>query len=178
MFAKAPMAMHTLHHRRLPVAFFKTWLWCATVALGAAPGCAHNVIAGTQAKDTPANREIYDVLVKLRSCLEQRDAATLMTLVSKNYFEDNGTPDPKDDYGYTELSERLAADTLSTAQEVSISLQIFDITVHGSRAWADLRYTSRARLELPNGRLWDSFRDFDRIEFVREDGAWRIIRGL
>jgi hypothetical protein len=135
-------------------------------------------LLATQAKDTPANREIYDLLVKLRNSLEQRDAATMMTLVSKSYFEDNGTPDPRDDYGYTELSERIAADTLSTAQEVSVSLQVFDITVHGNKAWADLRYASRARLELPNGRLWDSFRDFDRIEFVREDDGWRIIRGL
>ena len=61
---------------------------------------------------------------------------------------------------------------------MTIGLQVYDITVHGSRAWADLRYTSRARLELPNGRLWDSFRDFDRIEFVHEGDTWRIIRGL
>jgi hypothetical protein len=140
--------------------------------------CAHALIPGTQARDTAANREIYTQLIKLKDCLEQRDAATLMTLVSKEYFEDNGTPDPRDDYGYIELSERLAADTLSTAHEVTIGLQVYDITVHGPRAWADLRYTSRARLELPNGRLWDSFRDFDRIEFVHEGDAWRIIRGL
>ncbi len=174
--------MHHTHLRRRLVALFTSHLLCVgmavAVGLAATPGCAHNTIAGTQAKDTPANREIYDLLVKLRHALEQRDAASMMTLVSKSYFEDNGTPDPKDDYGYTELSERIAADTLSTAQEVSISLQIFDITVHGNRAWADLRYTSRARLELPNGRLWDSFRDFNRVEFVREDNAWRITRGL
>lgn len=170
--------MHHTPPRRLFAAVSSFWLSCACVTALIAPGCAHRTIAGTQAKDTPANREIYDVLVKLRHSLEERDAATLMSLVSKSYFEDNGTPDPKDDYGYTELSERIAADTLSTAQEVSIALQIFDITVHGPRAWADLRYTSRARLELPNGRLWDSFRDFNRVEFVHENEGWRIIRGL
>lgn len=150
-------------------------------AMGMGPlnsGCAHNLIAGTQAKDTPANREIYSLLLKLRDSLVQRDAAALMALVSTSYFEDNGTPDPKDDYGYLELSERLAADTLTTAQEINLALQIFDITVHGEHAWADLRYTSRARLELPGGRLLDSFRDFDRIEFLREGGTWRITRGL
>lgn len=157
------------------------WLFAAWMALGLAPGvqgCAHTLIAGTQARDTPANREIYSLLTKLRDSLVQRDAAALMSLVSTSYFEDNGTPDPKDDYGYLELSERLAADTLSTAQEVNVALQVFDITVHGDHAWADLRYTSRARLELPGGRLWDSFRDFDRIEFLREGGVWRITRGL
>lgn len=170
--------MHPTPPRRLLAVVSSFWLGLACMTALVTSGCAHRTIAGTQAKDTAANREIYAILVKLRHSLEERDAASLMSLVSKSYFEDNGTPDPRDDYGYSELSERIAADTLSTAQEVSISLQIFDITVHGPRAWADLRYTSRARLELPNGRLWDSFRDFNRVEFVREDDGWRIIRGL
>jgi hypothetical protein len=155
------------------------WRWCFVLALLCAPAaCAHHLIPGTQVVETPQTREIYDLIVHLRDCLQRRDAAGLLAMVSKTYFEDNGTPDPKDDYGYLELQDRLAKDSLDTAKELLVSFQIFDITIQGNVAQADMRYSSRARLELPSGRLWDTNRDFDRIEFVREDGAWRITSGL
>lgn len=140
--------------------------------------CAHATIPGTQAQDTPANREVYAVLQRARDCLQARDAECLLSVISTRYFEDNGTPDPHDDYGYLELKERYAAEAMQTAKDVQVGLQIYEIQVRGERAWADLRYTSRVRFELPSGRLWDSYRDFDRVELLREGGAWRIVRGL
>ena len=153
--------------------------WCVGLALLCAPvACAHRLIPGTQAVDTPQTREIYALIVKVRDCLQRRDADGLMAMVSKAYFEDNGTPDPKDDYGYLELKGRLAQDSLQAAQELWVSFQVFDIVVERDYAHVDMRYSSRARLELPSGRLWDTTRDFDRLEFVREEGVWRIISGL
>lgn len=151
---------------------------CLLLGLWFCNGCAHQLIPGTQVLDTPQTREIYDVVVKLRHCLQDRDAANLMTLISPAYFEDNGTPDPRDDYGYLELKERLVHDSLDAAKEFVVSFQIFDIVIDGNIAHADVRYSSRTRLELPAGRLWDTNRDFDRIEFLREDGIWRITSGL
>lgn len=149
---------------------------CLVLAL--ATGCAHANLPGTQIRDTQITREIYQTLVEVKEALETRDADKLIAHVSRSYFEDNGTPDPKDDYGFLELRESLLADALGTAKDLSLSVQIYDIEVDGDRAWADLRYMSRARLEFPSGRLWDSHRDFDRIEFLREDGQWLIVRGL
>lgn len=141
-------------------------------------GCAHAMLPGTQVPDTPASRQVFETLVDIRKAMEARDGEKLLSHISEHYFEDNGTPDPKDDYGYLELRESLLSDALGTAKDLSLSMQLYDITVQGDHAWADLRYTSRARLEFPSGRLWDSHRDFDRVEFVREDGVWRIVRGL
>lgn len=152
---------------------------CLVLLVLLAPaGCAHHLIPGTQVVDTPQTREIFDLIMQLRECLQRRDATKLLSMVSTVYFEDNGTPDPKDDYGYLELKDRLAHDSLDTAKEILVSFQIFDITVDGQFAHADLRYSSRARLELPSGRLWDTNRDFDRLEFVRENGQWLITSGL
>ena len=159
--------------------------WCRRARIGVVVasvsmlgGCAHATIPGTQVSDTPPNREIYSALKEVKIALESRDADRLLALVSPHYFEDNGTPDSKDDYGFLELRESLIKEALETAKDISLSVQLYDIEVDGEHAWADLRYTSRARLELPSGRLWDSHRDFDRIEFVREDGRWLIVRGL
>lgn len=148
------------------------WAW------GLCAACAHAMLPGTQVPDTHATREIFHTLVAVREAMEARDVDKLLTFVSPHYFEDNGTPDPKDDYGYLELRENLMRDALGTAKDLSLDMQLYDIEIRGEHAWADLRYVSRARLEFPSGRLWDSHRDFDRVEFAREEGAWRIVRGL
>lgn len=169
------MATSAPHASRRSPRFRLALLVCA---LGAASACAHAKIPGTQIDDTPATREVYGVLSRARDCLQARDAEGLLALISTRYFEDNGTPDPRDDYGYLELKERLVADALQTAKDVQVGMQVYEIVIRGDTAWADIRYNSRVRLELPSGRLWDSYRDFDRIEMVREQGSWRIVRGL
>ena len=150
-----------------------------TVLLVAIVACAHSYIPGTKIRDTPDNHQIYEILTKIRDTFETRDAAGLLAMVSTTYFEDNGTPNPTDDYGYAELQERILKDCMDTAKEVYVSFEIHEIVIHGDYAYADLRYTSRTRLEFPAGRLWDSHRDFNRIEFKREqNNTWRIISGL
>ena len=144
----------------------------------AAAACSHSTLPGTRIRDTTGNRQIFGLLEELRDAFERRDSAHLLSMLSPMYFEDNGTPSPQDDYGFLELRERLLEETLNLAKEVHLSLEIYDIVVQGDYAFADVRYSSRARLELPEGRLWDSHRDFNRLEFVRESGAWKVISGL
>jgi hypothetical protein len=154
---------------------------CLLLALSAplAPlGCRHGYLPGTQVVDTPDNRTLYQMLGRIREAFQERDAVTLLEMVSPRYFEDNGTVDPRDDYGYTELKERLLKDSMDTAKEVYVSFEVHEIGVSGDRAYADIRYNSRTRLELPAGRLWDTHGDFDRIEFAREDNVWKIVSGL
>lgn len=143
-----------------------------------AGACAHSMLEGTNIRETPDTRAIYDVIVTVRRSLQTRDPNTLMSVVSTQYFEDCGTPDPTDDYGYTELKEKIMTDALEQAKEVFVAFQVFDIQVNGNLARADLRYNSRTRMEFPAGQLWDTHRDFDRIEFLREEGKWRITSGL
>ena len=143
-----------------------------------AGACAHSMIEGTNVRDTDENRAIFNQIVKVRTALQTRDPNMLLGVVSTQYFEDCGTPDPTDDYGYHELKDKIMADALQNAKEVFVNFQVFDIQVRGDQGRADLRYNSRTRLDLPAGQLWDSHRDFDRLEFIREKGEWKIISGL
>ncbi len=154
-------------------------LWACLLAwpLGLV-ACAHGYIAGTAIADTANNREIYQLVGHVRQALQERDAPALLAMVSSRYFEDNGTVDPRDDYGYVELKEKLLKDSLDTAKEVYISFDVHEIVVEGNYAYADVRYSSRTRLDLPAGRLWDTHGDFDRIEFAREGNTWKIMSGL
>ncbi len=150
-------------------------LTAVAMLLGA---CAHGFIPGTQVRDTKQNREVYDVVAKALDSLAKRDSATLLSLVSPRYFEDNGTPQPDDDYGYQQLKDKILPEAMNVAKEVYIEAKVQDLVVKGDQAHADIRYSSRARLELPTGTLWDSHRDFDRIRLEKEDGAWKIVGGL
>lgn len=148
------------------------------LALAAGGGCAHTLIAGTQIPDTEDNRALIRILDDVRAAMEARDAEKILTHVSADYFEDSGTPKPDDDYGYTELKTSVLPDSLSHTTEVHLTFQIHEVVVEGNSAHADIRYDSRVHLDMPSGPLWDSHKEFNRIEFAREDGAWRIVSGL
>ncbi len=140
--------------------------------------CAHQMIPGTQVRDTDENREVYAVLAELQRALSARDGAAVLALVSPTYFEDNGNADPRDDYGYNELRDHVLPESFAATAEMFVAFEVHAIEVAGDRALADIRYDSRARLQLPSGSLWDSHREFNRVVFSREQGAWRIVSGL
>lgn len=151
---------------------------CFLILLVFSSGCAHKMIPGTKVKASKENMAVYEVMQQARLALEERNLEKVISFISPQYFEDLGTPDPNDDFGYAELTQKILPESLKVAKEVHIAFQIYDIVVIGNRATADIRYTSRARLELPVGSQWTSHKDFDRIELVRTDGKWLIIKGL
>jgi hypothetical protein len=141
-------------------------------------GCAHSKIKGTSIPDTEENREIYILVGQVQRAMVDRNSDALLALISPNYFEDNGTARREDDYGFAELSSKILPESMKAAKEIHLDVEVHEIIVDGERAHADLRYDSRARLEMPAGTIWDSHREFDRIIFAKEDGAWRIVSGL
>jgi hypothetical protein len=148
----------------------------AWLALGV--GCAHAMIAGSQVPDTQINRDIMEVIEGVRKAAINRDADALIRYISTSYFENMGTADPKDDYGYKTLEEKILPLSLDTAKELYLNIEVQDVTVEGDTASVDIRYSSRARLELPIGEHWDSHREFSRMRLVREGQVWRVTQGL
>ena len=155
----------------------KRLLFCLVFAPALMLGCAH-FIPGTQIADTADTRAVLAVLGKMRTALEARDADALIALVSHAFFEDLGDDNPSNDYGYRDLQERILPQSLAVAKEIHVDFDIHDIVISGDHATADIRYRSRAQLDLPAGTRWDSHREFDRIEMVREQSTWKIVKGL
>ena len=141
-------------------------------------GCAHTNIEGTPVADTTENREVFDFLVQVREAMQNRDAPGLIALISPDYFEDMGTPSDKDDYGYQHLIDVVIPKSLEVAKEIHVSFEVHEIEIDGEQAWADIRYSSRAKLDLPSGELWDSHKEFNRIQLNRKDGKWMVTAGL
>ena len=142
------------------------------------PACAHSNIEGTLVVDTAENREVFDLLVEVRTAMQNRDSSALISLISSTYFEDMGTPSSKDDYGYKHLVDVVIPQSLKIAEELYVTFEVHDIAIDGEKAWADIRYNSRAKLALPSGELWDSHKEFNRIQLSRENGKWMVTAGL
>jgi hypothetical protein len=148
-------------------------LLCA-VALA---GCKPTLLPGSSVENTPENREINDVVEAYRRGLESREAPSILKLVSAEYFEDNGTSDPSDDYNFDGLKQHLT-DDLAKIQAMRMSVRLLRVEVDGDRALADYRFQTRSLVGLPSGDQWMTKTDDNRLSFKREGGRWMIVAGL
>ncbi len=138
--------------------------------------CARN-IPNTEIRDTPDSRAILDVIEKYRTGLERRDAASVLALVSKSYFDDAGTPDPADDMDYAQLQKAIVGD-YPRLPAVRMELGVKQIEVDGDKAAAFLFYDGHFRVATPRGEVPKQTSDQSRMTFRKEGGTWKITSGL
>ena len=141
-------------------------------------GCATiNTIPGTKVPDTKANRDILDVCERYRHALEDRDAATLLALAHPDYYEDSGTPNANDDYGYEGLKDVLAK-RMAALKTVRYNIEYRKVTISGKRAQVDLRYDASFQLATEMGDRWERKLNDKRIELENDGKRWLIIAGM
>jgi hypothetical protein len=135
------------------------------------------LIPGTRVPDTRANREILDVCERYRHALEDRDAATLLTLAHPNYYEDSGTPKGDDDYGYDGLREVLAR-RLAALRTLRYNIEYRKVEFEGHRARVDIRYDASFQLATEMGDRWERKQNDKRIELENDGRRWLIVSGM
>jgi hypothetical protein len=148
----------------------------------AGSGCATAPnIPGTNVGDTRENRAILEVCEKYRHALEDRDAETLLSLASPQYFEDSGTPKAEDDYGYEGLKQiintRLAA---LKAVRYNIQYRKVAFSPGGTRAAVDIRYDASFQLLTEIGDRWERKQSEKRLEleFDKNKRQWLFTTGM
>lgn len=173
-----------------------------------AASCGAQRIPNTTVPDTRENREVLEIAERYRRAVEARDVRTLLALASPNYYEDAGTPQGDDDYGYEGLRRLLSVwseEVLSVRYEIRYRNVVFED--NGHRAAIEYTYTGsytlrRPPLEVPEGveppsesllsvdpargatpvntdqEVWFRRVADNRLELVRENGQWRIIAGM
>lgn len=141
-------------------------------------GCATiNVIPGTKVPDTKANREILEVCERYRHAMEDRDAATLLSLAHPDYYEDSGTPSGADDYGYEGLKEVLSK-RLSQLRSLRYNIEYRRVNIQGRHAQVDIRYDASYQLATEMGDKWERKQNDKRIELEKDGMRWLIIAGM
>jgi hypothetical protein len=134
-------------------------------------------IPGTKVPDNRINRELIKVCEEYRHALEDRDAATLLSLAHPSYYEDSGTPKGDDDYGYEGLKEVLAR-RLGALRTLRYNIEYRRIEVAGHRAHVDIRYDASFQLATDMGDRWERKQNDKRIELENDGRRWLIIAGM
>lgn len=165
---------------------------CALAFCLPALGCraTTNYIPGTKVADTQVNRDIIEVIENYRLAVERRDAAALLGMASKQYFEDGGTTDGSDDYGYAQLRKVLTG-RFQQGKDLRYSMRY--MRVHrrcprsrtasdgneGCRAYVDVlidaSFTINDATKRPSRR---DKRDQNQIVLQWENDRWKFLSGM
>jgi hypothetical protein len=149
----------------------------AMLALGA---CASSVdyIPGTQVPHSIENQQLIDRIEDYRMAVERKDAAALVLMASKHYWEDAGTQSGADDYGYQGLQEILTG-RFQKVKAIRYSMRYMKIERRGDRVAVDVLID--ASFTITDARGEDVRADMrDQNQFVLEwDGrSWLFLSGM
>lgn len=152
----------------------------AVVTLGVAMlACGPAYIEGTTVPDTSENRDLLQAVEQYRVAVEQRDAGALVELVAKGYFENaSTTSEAKDDYGYEQLLRKVLPVLQDNVKKVLYKITVEKVSIKGSQASAFVEYELTFQYEEGGLEGWATGKDKNRLDFVMEDGRWKIIAGL
>ena len=145
----------------------------------AASACAGNYLPGTKISETPETRALYEVVMKYKRAIESREPGKILELVSRNYYENNGTTDTReDDYGYERLKTVVLPELQQNIKAVQYRILLSRIEVDGERAWATYEHFTTYKY-VEGGRAGhDVQNNYNRLDFALESGAWKIVAGL
>lgn len=142
-------------------------------------GCSSSLIPGTRVEDNPPNRAVFDVVEAYRMAMEERDMQRIRNLVSLRYYENSSTTDTNsDDYGFSQLEGKVIPILRDNIKKVQYRIKLRKITIEGNRATAEYEYYWKFQYSEGGRENWVARNDFNRLDFVREDGVWKIIAGL
>ena len=149
------------------------------ILCGLSSGCRTSYIYGTEIPDTEEHRAVYDKVMTYRTAMEERNVEAIVDLLSRRYYENSATTDrDTDDYGYEYLVRDVLPSLRENIKAVQYRVLMKKITVDGDRAWANFEYFCNYKFIEGGKEGWRQSNDFNRLEFVFEDGTWKIISGL
>ncbi len=163
-------------------AFWRAPLFAvALVAVLAGSACKPDLIAGTSVEDTEENRKVLEFLTRYQAAMQARSAADVVKLCAADYFEDNGNPEPKDDYNIDGLRQKLETHFAKTKE---LRLEVYVQTV--DRSEPDIvavayRYNTRALVDFPSGQKWLTATEVNKIKLRPlddDEAGFRIVSGL
>jgi hypothetical protein len=150
---------------------------------GAAVSCGHGrYLPGTTILATDTNREIIDTIEEYRMRLMEKDVDGLLLLASDKYFEDGGTPQSNDDYGYSGLAAILTG-RLQRVESIRYDIQYKSIKIGADgRAVVEAYLSGAFELQGEVGERYRRVSDFHRFVLERSktggSAKWKFVSGM
>jgi len=110
-------------------------------------------LAGTTIPATEDNLAIVETIEQYRAFLIEKNIDGLLLLASKKYFEDGGTPQANDDYGYDGLREILTS-RLGRVQSLRYDIEYQKVTIRGEQAEVDAFLNGAFELQSETGERY------------------------
>jgi hypothetical protein len=151
----------------------------ALVFATAMVGCAHTrYLAGTTIPATEDNLAVVETIEQYRAFLIEKNIDGLLLLASKKYFEDGGTPQANDDYGYDGLRAILTS-RLGRVQSLRYDIEYQKVTLRGDQAEVDAFLNGAFELQSETGERYRRVNDHHRFVLERQsNGKWRFLNGM
>lgn len=143
--------------------------------------CKPGLLPETSVPNTKQNRAVVAYLDLYRQAVENRSAQGVMELVAQDYFEDGATPQIDDDYGYTQLEEKLTK-TFEKIENIHLKFHIQNIEQRDQFIDVVYYFVERALIKYPSGSQWMSANDVNRVVLRMKgkslDDGFEIVSGL
>jgi hypothetical protein len=149
----------------------------AALGLGA---CASqpSYIYGTKVPDSEQNRSLIATCEQYRVAVEKKDVRALMSLASKNYWEDGGTPTGSDDYGYDGLQSVLDG-RFARADGIRYTMKYMNVKrLAHNRAAVDVMIDATYSIASARGPQRLDMRDQNELVLEWDGRRWLIVSGM
>ena len=129
-------------------------------------------------QDTPAHREVLEVLARYRQAMVRKDVGALNSLVSSEYYANGATTHTtKDDYGHAQLAD-LYELMAQHSDSVQYKVTVKDLEVKNREARVDYEYRYAYQYKVGEEISWDAGVEVNRLRLRREESGWKIVGGL
>lgn len=151
--------------------------------MSASAGCGHGrYLPGTTILANDTNREIIDTVEDYRMKLTEKNVDGLLLLASDKYFEDGGTPQSNDDYGYSGLATILTG-RLQRVESIRYDIQYKSIKIGSDgRAIVEAFLSGAFELQGEVGERYRRVNDFHRFVLERSTNGgsskWKFVSGM
>ena len=151
----------------------------AVVFAAVLAGCGHTrYLAGTTIPASEDNLAIIETIEQYRAFLIEKNLEGLLLLASKKYFEDGGTPQANDDYGYDGLRAILTG-RLGRVQSLRYDIEYQRVTLRGDQAEVDAFLNGAFELQSETGERYRRVNDRHRFVLERtSNNKWRFLSGM
>ena len=128
--------------------------------------------------NTTEHLSLLQALVDYRKALVSKDFGALKQMISARYYENGGTTDTtQDDYDHRSLADVFEL-IAQHSNRIKMEITVKGVEQKGLRGHVDYEYRYAYEFEVGDKTTWDAGIELNRLEFVTEDGEWKIISGL